>query len=351
MTSSDPNLNNREQASPQKENGETHTETVGNADQKAEAQHDHENHDGETSRYAHGHSHGDPKRLSKKRLFTVLAITGTFMIVEAIGGLLTGSLSLVADAGHMLGDVAALALAVFAMWLSGKPANASRTFGYHRSEILAALANSVMLVVISIFVFGEALSRFANPPEVQSLPMLIVASGGLLVNLVSMRLLTDSADKSLNAKAAYLEVFSDMIASAGVIVASIVMMTTHWYLADPLLSALLAVFILWRTWGLLKESIDILMENAPEHVNLTELTASMAAVPGVVAVHDLHVWTITSGMISMSGHIAIQENADPELILDQLKELLEHDYQINHTTIQLERENKARKCNDICMVL
>lgn len=310
------------------------------------AEHDH---DHKAGSHSHGHSHGDAKKLSKTRLFTVLGLTGSFMIIEAVGGFMTGSLSLVADAGHMLGDVAALALAVFAMWLSSKPANASRTFGYHRSEILAALANSVMLVVISIFVFGEAISRFSSPPAVQSMPMLIVAIGGLIVNLISMRLLTDSAEKSLNAKAAYLEVFSDMISSAGVIVTSIVMMNTGWYIADPLLSAFLAVFILWRTWGLLKESIDILMENAPEHVNLQELTAAIAAVPGVVAVHDLHVWTITSGMISMSGHVAIQENADPESILDQLKELLEHKYEIDHTTIQLERENKARKCNDICI--
>lgn len=311
--------------------------------------HDDHDHDHKGGSHSHGHSHGDAKKLSKKRLFTVLALTGSFMIIEAIGGFMTGSLSLVADAGHMLGDVAALALAVFAMWLSSKPANASRTFGYHRSEILAALANSVMLVVISIFVFGEAISRFSNPPTVQSMPMLIVAIGGLVVNLISMQLLTDSAEKSLNAKAAYLEVFSDMISSAGVIVASIVMMNTGWYIADPLLSALLAIFILWRTWGLLKESIDILMENAPDHVNLQELTAAISAVSGVVAVHDLHVWTITSGMVSMSGHVAIQENADPEAILDQLKELLEHKYEINHTTIQLERENKARKCNDVCI--
>lgn len=311
--------------------------------------HAEQDHDHKAGSHSHGHSHGDAKKLSKTRLFTVLGLTGSFMIIEAVGGFMTGSLSLVADAGHMLGDVAALALAVFAMWLSSKPANASRTFGYHRSEILAALANSVMLVVISIFVFGEAISRFSSPPAVQSMPMLIVAIGGLIVNLISMRLLTESAEKSLNAKAAYLEVFSDMISSAGVIVASIVMMNTGGYIADPLLSAFLAVFILWRTWGLLKESIDILMENAPEHVNLQELTAAIAAVPGVVAVHDLHVWTITSGMISMSGHVAIQENADPESILDQLKELLEHKYEIDHTTIQLERENKARKCNDICI--
>lgn len=299
----------------------------------------------------HAHHHADARKLSKKRILTVLAMTGSFMIIEAIAGWMTGSLSLVADAGHMFGDVAALALALGAIWLSSKPANASSTYGYHRSEILAALANSVLLVIVSIFVFAEAISRFSHPPEVHGIPMLIVAVAGLVVNLISMRLLTDSADKSLNAKAAYLEVLSDMIASIGVIVAATLMITMGWYLADPILSALLSLFILGRTWGLLKESIDILMENAPNHVDLRELTKSMSAVAGVVAVHDLHVWTITSGMIAMSGHVAIKDGSDGEVILDELKELLEHQYEISHTTIQLENESTSRRCNDICMTI
>lgn len=299
----------------------------------------------------HGHSHGDARKISRQRLLFVLGLTGTFMIAEAIAGFITGSLSLIADAGHMLGDVAALLLALIASWLASKPATPSRTFGYHRSEILAALANSVMLVVISIFVFGEALSRIQHPPEIQSLPMLIVAALGLCVNLVSMRLLTEGADKSLNARAAYLEVFSDMIASIGVILAAIVIMTTGWYIADPILSATLAVFILWRTWGLLKESIEILMESAPEHLNLEQMSADILALPGVVAVHDIHVWTITSGMISMSAHVTISEGTNSGATLSALKKLLDHEYGITHTTIQVESENEQGRCNDNCATL
>ena len=317
--------------------------------------HEHDSKEQESSApHSHGarghghHHHGDARKLSRKRIFTVLLMSGTFMIVEAVTGALTGSLALIADAGHMLGDVAALALAFFAIWLSSRPAGPSRTYGYHRSEILAALANSVLLVLISIYVLFEALQRFAHPPEVQSTVMLIVAVLGLGINFLSMRLLSDSSDNSLNARAAYLEVVSDMLASVGVIIAALIMMTTGWYLADPIISSILSLFILWRTWGLLKESIDILMESAPGHVDLTELSNSILKVGGVIAVHDMHVWTITSGLIAMSGHVTIQKGVDSEKVLDQLNELLEHDFSITHTTIQLETESKAQKCNDIC---
>lgn len=295
-----------------------------------------------------GHHHADARKLSRKRIFAVLLMSGTFMIVEAVTGFLTGSLALIADAGHMLGDVAALALAFFAIWLTSQPAGPSRTYGYHRSEILAALANSVLLVLISIYVLFEAVQRFAHPPEIQSTTMLIVAVLGLCINFISMRLLSDSSDKSLNARAAYLEVVSDMLASVGVIIAAVVMMTTGWYLADPIISSVLSLFILWRTWGLLKESIDILMESAPGHVDLTQLSNAILQVEGVIAVHDMHVWTITSGLIAMSGHVSIVKGTDSERVLDELNELLEHDFSITHTTIQLETETKAQKCNDIC---
>ena len=310
---------------------------------------DHKHDDGHKHSSSHPHSHGDARKLSRKRLLAVLALTGSFMIAEAIAGFITGSLSLIADAGHMLGDVAALSLAVIAGWLSAKPASASRTYGYHRSEILAALANSVLMVLISIFVFIEAIGRLTNPPEVHSVPMLIVASLGLCVNIFSMRLLTSSADKSLNARAAYLEVFSDMIASVGVVAAAVIMMTTGWYMADPLLSGTLAIFILWRTWGLLKESIDILMENAPAHVHLDELSKEIGAIPGVVSVHDLHVWTITSGMISMSGHVSIDDTAESSTVLNQIKTLLNNKYEIKHSTIQLETAGST-SCNNVCAI-
>lgn len=304
------------------------------------------------SAHGHGHHHhGDARKIDRKRLLTVILLSGTFMVVEAISGFMTGSLALIADAGHMLGDVAALALAFFAIWLSSRPAGPTKTYGYHRSEILAALANSVLLVLISIFVLVEALQRLAHPPEVHSVQMLVVAIFGLCINLVSMRLLSDRQDNSLNTRAAYLEVMSDMLASLGVILAAVIMMTTGLYIVDPIISAVLSLFILWRTWGLLKESIDILMESAPGHVDLEDLSQSILQVDGVVAAHDMHVWTITSGMISMSGHVILGQGADSERVLGSLKDILEHEYGIAHTTIQLESETSSKRCNDICAIL
>lgn len=299
--------------------------------------------------HGHGHHHGDVRTMSRKRLLAVLFLSGTFMIVEAVTGIFTGSLALLADAGHMLGDVAALALANFAFWLSSRPAGPNRTYGYHRSEILAALANSVLLVVISIFVLLEAVQRFSHPPEVQSTTMLAVAVVGMCINIVSIRLLSENSKDSLNTRAAYLEVVSDLLASIGVVIAAIIMMSTGWYLADPLISCVLSVFILIRTWGLLKESIDILMESAPEHVDLEGLNKAILGVENVLAVHDIHVWTITSGMIAMSGHVTITRNTDTEALLDYLKDLLQNDFGITHTTIQLETEKSATKCVDICV--
>lgn len=312
--------------------------------------HVHANHNHE-HKTGHGHHHhASARKANRKQLLWVIFLTGTFMIVEALAGFWTGSLALIADAGHMLGDVAALVLAFFAFWLSSRPAGPSRTYGYHRSEILAALANSVLLVLISIFVLFEAFQRFSHPPQIHSIEMLIVAVIGLCINIVSIRLLSDGKGSSLNTKAAYLEVFSDMLASIGVIFSAAIMMTTHWYLADPIISSVLAFFILWRTWGLLRESIDILMESAPGHVDLEDLSQSILDVPGVLAVHDIHVWTITSGLISMSGHVTFSNEANPEQILDELNHLLEHDFEITHTTIQLETESASRRCNDICTI-
>jgi cobalt-zinc-cadmium efflux system protein len=272
------------------------------------------------------------------------------MLVEAVAGWYSGSLALIADAGHMLGDVAALALALFAVWLSSKPAGRSRTYGFHRSEILAALANSVLLVVISIAIFCEAIHRFSLPPEIQSTPMLVVAVLGLIVNLISMKLLGAHSHGSLNAKAAYLEVFSDMLASCAVIVAGLVIMFTGWYLADPILSAILSIFIVSRTWGLLKESVEILMESAPREFDLEALTKAFLAVDGVVQVHDLHVWTITSGLLAMSCHLTVEPKANSQAVLNQVNALMAKEFKIRHTTIQIELADSERKCNDICAV-
>lgn len=300
--------------------------------------------------HKHSHDHFEVRQQSRSKLTIVLALTTGFMFVEAAAGWYTGSLALIADAGHMLGDVAALALALFAVWLSSKPAGRSRTYGFHRSEILAALANSVLLVVISIAIFCEAIHRLSQPPEIHSVPMLVVAVLGLIVNLISMKLLGAHSHGSLNAKAAYLEVFADMLASCAVIVAGLVIMFTGWYLADPILSAILSIFIVSRTWGLLKESVEILMESAPREFDLEALTKAFLAVGGVVQVHDLHVWTITSGLLAMSCHLTIEPRADSQTVLNQVNALMEKDFKISHTTIQIELADSDRKCNDICAV-
>lgn len=313
--------------------------------------HDHDSAQQEVAGHGHGHSHFDVRQQSRTKLTLVLGLTTLFMVVEAAAGFYSHSLALIADAGHMLGDVAALALALFAVWLASKPAGPSRTFGFHRTEILAALANSVLLVVISLAILVEAIQRFTQPPEVMSGPMLIVAVLGLLVNLLSMKLLGGHDQNSLNAKAAYLEVFSDMLASCAVIVAGLIIMFTGWYLVDPALSAILSIFIVQRTWGLLKESVDILMESAPKELDLNALSAAFLKVDGVMEVHDLHVWTITSGLLALSCHIILKENADGERVLEQVNEFIKQDYKISHSTIQIESANSLHKCVDICKVL
>ncbi len=315
-----------------------------------EHQHNQQESSGQTQPNKNGHDHFAVRQQSRSKLTIVLTLTSGFMLVEAVAGWYSGSLALIADAGHMLGDVAALALALFAVWLSSKPAGRSRTYGFHRSEILAALANSVLLVVISIAIFCEAIHRFSLPPEIQSTPMLVVAVLGLIVNLISMKLLGAHSHGSLNAKAAYLEVFSDMLASCAVIVAGLVIMFTGWYLADPILSAILSIFIVSRTWGLLKESVEILMESAPREFDLEALTKAFLAVDGVVQVHDLHVWTITSGLLAMSCHLTVEPKANSQAVLNQVNALMAKEFKIRHTTIQIELADSERKCNDICAV-
>ena len=320
------------------------------AHSNCEHEHNQQESPGQTQPNKHGHDHFEVRQQSRSKLTIVLVLTTGFMVVEAVAGWYTGSLALIADAGHMLGDVAALALALFAVWLSSKPAGRSRTYGFHRSEILAALANSVLLVVISIAIFCEAIHRFSLPHEIQSTPMLVVAVLGLIVNLISMKLLGAHSHGSLNAKAAYLEVFSDMLASCAVIVAGLVIMFTGWYLADPILSAILSIFIVSRTWGLLKESVEILMESAPREFDLEALTKAFLTADGVVQVHDLHVWTITSGLLAMSCHLTIEPKANSQAVLTQVNALMEKDFKISHTTIQIELADSERKCNDICTV-
>lgn len=270
-----------------------------------------------------------------RRLTIVLALTGTYLAAEVVGGLVTGSLALLADAGHMLTDVAGLALALVAIKLGSRSPTSARTYGFYRIEILAALTNAVVLVGISIYILYEAYQRFRSPPEVQSTMMLAVAGVGLIVNLVGVFMLRESSDKSLNMKGAYFEVISDLLASVAVIGAAIIMMTTGWYLADPILSAGIGLFILPRTWSLMKEAVGVLLEGTPADVDIAAVRDAMLKVAGVEGVHDLHVWSLSSGINAMSAHVVTRDVAGVR-VLEAVRARVLEGFKIQHATIQLE---------------
>lgn len=289
---------------------------------------------------AHG-AHATAAGRSRGVLAITLVLTGGFMLVELIGGLITGSLALLADAGHMFTDTAGLALALFAIWAAARPPTPAKTYGYYRAEILAALVNALILLVVAGVILVEAYARLRVPRDVQAFPMLVVAAVGLGVNLVSARLLHHDAEHSLNVRAAYLEVLTDALSSVGVIAASVVIMVTGWTLADPLVSVGIALFIVPRTWSLLKQAVNVLLEGTPAHLDLGEIEAAMVDVEGVRRVHDLHVWTLTSGREAMSAHVVVSDIRQSERLLDALHAVLHTRFGIDHTTIQLEKEPAA----------
>lgn len=284
----------------------------------------------------HGHAHGHAHFGSGKRMGVVLALTSGLMIAEFVAGWLSHSLALMADAGHMLSDVAAQVLAMMAMWIAARPANRGKSFGYYRTEILASLLNGVLLVGISCFIIWESFSRLMHPPEVEGGIMLVIAAIGVTVNLISMRLLRDLATDSLNVKAAYLELFGDMIASAGVLVAAMLIYFTRWYIVDPLISVLIGFLILPRTWLLLSECTNILMEGTPGHIDLDKLHTALMGVPNVTNVHDIHVWTITSGFDAMCAHVQVTSADVQSEVLAEVTRVTQKDFNIGHTTIQIE---------------
>jgi cobalt-zinc-cadmium efflux system protein len=261
------------------------------------------------------------------------------MVAEAVGGLITNSLALLADAGHMLSDVAALALSLFALWVARRPATPQRTYGYYRAEILAALANGAALVAIAIYVFAEACKRFGAPPEVRALLMMQIAAGGLAVNLLSLWILHGAHGHSLNVRGAWLHVLGDTLGSVGAIIAGALIMAFGWKWADPVASMVIALLILYSAWSLLREAVAVLLEGAPGHIDVDEVHDAIMASEGVLAVHDLHVWTITSGMLALSCHVVARDGASRRGILESLKELLQHRYGIHHTTVQIEPED------------
>jgi len=282
-----------------------------------------------------GHAHS-PASANKRALILVFGLTTLYLIAEVVGGLVTHSLALLADAGHMLTDVAGLGLALMAIRFGERPATPERTYGFYRVEILAALTNAVVLIGISVFILYEAWERFRNPPQISTGPMLAVAVVGLGVNIAGILLLKKSSQESLNMKGAYFEVLSDMLTSVGVIIAAVIMWSTGWYYADPLISAGIGLFILPRTWMLLREAVGVLLEGTPSDVNLAAIREKITGLPGVREMHDLHVWTLTSGVNAMSAHVVIMDDNLHDLLLSAVHETVTENFKIAHVTVQLE---------------
>ncbi|MGI0037135.1 MAG: cation diffusion facilitator family transporter [Nitrososphaera sp.] len=260
------------------------------------------------------------------------------MVIEVVGAYWTGSLALLADAGHMLTDVAGLTLSLLAIWFASKPPTPANTYGYVRLEILAALANGVLLFSVAAFILYEAYQRAWSPPEVVAGPMLVIAIVGLGVNLLSMWLLRSGAGESLNLRGAYLEVLGDAITSLGVILAALIIQITGWLLADPIISAAIGLFILPRTWNLIRQAVQILMEGVPTHLALAEVGKAMTSVQGVKSIHDLHIWTISSGLDSLSAHVVVSSGVNRDEVLRKLQQLLQERFGIDHVTLQIVEE-------------
>jgi len=285
------------------------------------------------------HPHQSSAQTHRRALAIVLALTLAYAAIEVIGGLLTNSLALLADAAHMLTDVGGLALALFATWIAQRPATPQKTYGYYRVEVLAAAVNAVVLLGAGAYVLYEAFQRLQDPPKVISTPVLVVAVIGLVVNLLGMRILHGGAQTSLNVEGAFLEVLSDMLGSVAVIVSALVMWLTGWYYADPLASILIGVMIVPRTWRLLSGAVQVLMEGTPASVDLAQIEAALLALDEVEQVHDLHVWTLTSGLNALSAHVRVRGvdgAADGQRVLEQINALLREQFDLHHTTIQLE---------------
>jgi cobalt-zinc-cadmium efflux system protein len=271
------------------------------------------------------------------RLAAVFAVTVVVLVVELVGAALSGSLALLADAGHVLADGAGVGLALLAIRFAARPATPQRTFGYYRLEILAAVVNAVLLFGVAGFVLVEAWRRLTEPPAVASGLMLAVAAVGLVANAVSLWLLRDGQRHSLNLRGAYLEVWGDLLGSVAVLAAAAVIVLTGFQAADPIASAVIAVAILPRTWRLLREAVDVLLEAAPKGVDLAEVRRHLVETPGVTDVHDLHAWTITSGLPVLSVHVVVERDADTGQVLDGLGACLAGHFDIEHSTFQLEQ--------------
>lgn len=285
------------------------------------------------------HQHGRNVGGNRRRLALVLVLAAIYMVAEAVGGWLTGSLALLADAGHMLSDVAALALSFFAVWIADRPRDARRTYGYYRAEILAALANGATLVLVALLIFHEAWQRLASPPEVPGGAMMAIASGGLLVNLAGLAVLHGGRHGNLNVRGAWLHVLSDALGSLGAIAAGALIWALGWNWADPIASVLIGALVIYASWRLLQEAVAVLMESAPRGLDVDEIARALAELPGVTGVHDLHVWTITSGLDAISAHLVAGDHLPYTQLLYSARTMLHERFGIDHVTLQVEPED------------
>lgn len=293
--------------------------------------------DEQRARHAHGHGHSHGAGGNERSLAITLVLTTIFLVVEVVVGILTGSLALISDAAHMLTDSAALAIALGAIWIGKRAADKRRTFGYYRFEILAAAFNAVLLFVVAAYILYEAYQRLGAPQEIQSTGMLVTAVFGMMVNLISMRVLAGGKDSSLNVKGAYLEVWSDLLGSVGVIVGAIVIKLTGWLWVDSVVAVLIGLWVLPRTWALLKASVNILLEGVPEDIDLGEVTGALLSVPGITSIHDLHVWSMTSNKTSLTVHVVTAADADNAAsVLPRIRALVRERFGISHITVQCE---------------
>ena len=275
---------------------------------------------------------------SRHALAIALALAAGVLVAEVVGGVLTNSLALLADAGHMVSDVLATSLALFAIWMAGRPATSQQTFGYQRAEVLAAAANGVILLLVAAYVFWAAAQRFGDPPEVNSAPMLGIAAVGLLANLAGAFVLYPQQAGSLNVRGAFYHVLGDLMGSVGAITAGVIMLTTGWFLADPLVGVLIGLLIVYGGVRLLRESLAVLLEAVPPHIDSGEVEGALTATPGVSGLHDLHIWTVTSGLVALSCHCELTGERESDQVLADLCDMLHERFAIQHVTIQPEVE-------------
>lgn len=305
--------------------------------------------------HEHDHGHGEDHAShqapagGKKDILIALSITILIMVAEAVGGLLSNSLALLSDAGHMLTDNLALMLSFFAMTFASRLATERRTFGFYRLEILAAFVNGIVLVLISIYIMYEAYLRTVNPQPVQGMLMLIIAVIGLVGNIIGMGFLHKHSHNSLNIRAAYLHIVGDALSSIGVVIGGVVILYTGWYLIDPVLSFLISLVIIYGAWALVKESVNILLESVPAHINIENIAAEIAKIDGVREAYHIHVWTITSGIYALSAHVLIDDRlvSSSRELNERIKALLSEKFKVGHSTIQLECErcDTSPMCN------